>query len=77
MSKQSIFSQNLIKARKQRGWSQEGAAASIGIKRSKLKNYELGVCEPPLRILLRICSVYEIKDLEAFCSSENYEKIAA
>jgi transcriptional regulator with XRE-family HTH domain len=72
MSEKSIFSQNLVKARKLKGWSQEGAASAIGIKRSVLGSYEEDRAEPPHGTLVKIARAYHIKDLQQFISDPNY-----
>jgi transcriptional regulator with XRE-family HTH domain len=72
MANKTIFSQNLVKARKAKRWSQEGAARSIGIKRSVLGSYEEGRAEPSHSTLLLIAEAYHIKDLQAFMSDKDY-----
>lgn len=71
----SIFSQNLVKARKEKGWSQEGAAKEIGVKRSVLGSYEEDRAEPPHDTLQKICKAYGIHDLNSFMSNPSYFEI--
>jgi transcriptional regulator with XRE-family HTH domain len=74
MSKEnkSVFSKNMIRARKERGWSQQGAAFSIGIKRSVLASYEESRAFPSSATLILIADVYLIEDLQSFISNPNY-----
>lgn len=72
MQAKSIFSRNLVKARKLKGWSQEGAAKTIGIKRSVLGSYEESRAEPPHDTLVKIAEAYHIKDLQSFMSDKDY-----
>jgi ribosome-binding protein aMBF1 (putative translation factor) len=75
MSDKSIFSQNLVKARKMKGWSQEGAAKSIGIKRSVLGSYEEDRAEPPHETLKKISEAYDVHDLNSFMHDPSYFEI--
>jgi transcriptional regulator with XRE-family HTH domain len=61
MSK-TIFSENLKKARNLKGWSQEQAAAKIGIKRARLGSYEEGRADPPNKILTLIVETFGVQD---------------
>jgi transcriptional regulator with XRE-family HTH domain len=76
--KKSIFSQNLIKARKLKGWSQEGAAAAIreagaeNFKRSTLGSYEESRAEPSHDTLNAICIVFNIQDLKGFLTDAKF-----
>jgi transcriptional regulator with XRE-family HTH domain len=81
MSEKSIFATNMKKARKLKGWSQEGAAQAIreaGIydfKRSTLGAYEEGrVLKIKYEIQKAIQSVYGIEDFERFINDSDYFK---
>lgn len=71
-NEKSTFSKNLKRARKNKGWSQEGAATAIGLNPKRYAKYEEGRAEPPHDILHKICDAYEITDLQAFISDESY-----
>jgi transcriptional regulator with XRE-family HTH domain len=68
----TIFANNLKKARTLKGWSQEGAASAIGIKRRNLGMYEEGLREPPHDILTNIANAYNIYDLYRFINDPSY-----
>lgn len=68
----TIFQANMKKARRNKNWSQEGAAKAIGITRAALGSYEEGRAEPNHDTLKSICLAYEIKDLQAFLHDSNY-----
>lgn len=72
MSAKSIFSRNLVKARKLKGWNQEGAAKTIGIKRPSLGAYEEDRAQPNHDTLKRICEAYDIHDLKSFMNDADY-----
>lgn len=71
----SIFSKNLVKARKLKGWKQETAAKAIGIKRSVLGSYEEDRAFPPKESLHKICDAYDVQDLKSFINDANYFEI--
>ena len=50
----------LRRVRKQRGLTIEEAAESVGISRQSLSNYERGVREPSLKILITMSDLYQI-----------------
>lgn len=66
------FRENILQARKKRGWSQVDAASYLGIKRCNLAAYEEGRAFPRLTILQLIVDGYEVKtkDLYAFIFGE-------
>lgn len=70
--KKSIFAQNLVKARKNKGWSQQGAADAIKeagaekFSRAMLASYECGRTEPDHEGLQNICKAYQVEDLKGF-----------
>lgn len=73
MTKQkSIFSRNLVKARKMKGWSQEQAARQIAkaclceISKHTYQNWELDRAEPDITSLLYITEAFAIDDLYMF-----------
>jgi transcriptional regulator with XRE-family HTH domain len=66
------FQINLKIARKLKGWSQKGAAETIGIKRATLASYEEGRAQPLHQTMDRICTAYGITDLKSFISDSGY-----
>ena len=50
----------LRRLRKQRGFTIAEAAESVGISRPSLSNYERGVREPSLKILITMSDLYQI-----------------
>ena len=50
----------LRRVRKQRGFTIAEAAESVGISRQSLSNYERGVREPSLKILITMSDLYQI-----------------
>ncbi|MGN0405715.1 MAG: helix-turn-helix domain-containing protein [Bariatricus sp.] len=50
----------LRRLRKQRGLTITEAAESVGISRQSLSNYERGVREPSLKILITMSDLYQI-----------------
>jgi transcriptional regulator with XRE-family HTH domain len=71
MSK-SIFSENLIKARKLKGWSQEETAAKLFRSREAYAKWENGRNEPSQETLILICIELEIDDLMQFLNNPEY-----
>jgi transcriptional regulator with XRE-family HTH domain len=60
--KKSILSENLVKARKLKEWSQAEAALKIGIKRGTLGTYENNKAKPPIETFTAICEAYNVED---------------
>lgn len=58
----TIFSDNLKKARKLKGWIQQEAADNIGIKRATYAAYEESRADPPNKTLTLIAEVFEVED---------------
>lgn len=50
----------LRRVRKQRGFTIAEAAERVGISRQSLSNYERGVREPSLKILITMSDLYQI-----------------
>ena len=50
----------LRRVRKQRGLTIAEAAESVGISRQALSNYERGVREPSLKILITLSNLYQV-----------------
>ena len=50
----------LRRLRKQRGFTIAEAAESVGRSRQSLSNYERGVMEPSLKILITMSDLYQI-----------------
>jgi transcriptional regulator with XRE-family HTH domain len=65
-----IFARNMKAERASRGWSQEGAAETIGIKRHTIAAYEEGRTYPSYQKQMSIRRVYEIDDWDKFISEE-------
>lgn len=55
-----MFKDNLKKARKKAGYSQEGIAEKINTARSNISKYENGKLEPNLDTLKKLCETYEV-----------------
>jgi DNA-binding XRE family transcriptional regulator len=73
-NRKSIFSKNMEKARRRKGWTQRQAAEKIGLKRPTLGAYEEGRSEPPHEVQVKICHTYHIKDWIAFLTNPDYFK---
>lgn len=69
----SIISDNLKKVRKTLGWSQEQAAAQLGIKRSNLASYEEGRAFPSITLLPALVVAYGILDWQRFISDPTFD----
>lgn len=69
----SIISDNLKKVRKAKGWSQDVAAAQLGIKRSNLASYEEGRALPSITLLPTLVLVYGILDWQRFINDPTFE----
>lgn len=69
------FPENMKIARLNRDWTQEQASFRIGITRSALGSYEEGRAEPSFAVLLRICEVYQVKDVKAFIGGRESHEI--
>lgn len=46
--------------RKQSGVSQKDVANAIGVTTSAYSNYELGIREPNIQILINLCKYYDV-----------------
>ena len=55
----SVFQDNLVKIRKEKGYTQEKLAESLNISRDKLSRWENGSRTPDLNELLKICDIFE------------------
>ena len=55
-----VLAQRLRKCRKKRGWTQGEAAIYCDITEKAYQNYELGVHEPKVSILMRIAQYYGV-----------------
>ena len=69
----SVISDNLKKARKALGWSQEQAAAQLGIKRSNLASYEEGRAFPSITLLPALVVAYGILDWQRFIEDPAFD----
>lgn len=50
--------------RLQRGLSQEELAFRVDVTQGSISNYELGRCDVPLTVLLRVCDALEIRPVD-------------
>lgn len=62
----SYFSENLIKLRKNLGYTQQQVAAKLGIDRTTYTKYETGVSEPSFEMLIRLSQLLGISLDELF-----------
>ena len=70
------FKTNLRYYRHKYQLTQKQAAENMGLSRSRLNSYELGVAEPGIEILLLIKAVYCVDTLDALvCANAEEEKI--
>ena len=53
---------DLIKKRKEKGYTQKGLAEVIGVSRTAISAWELGRNEPPLKIIIKLKQVLDIDD---------------
>lgn len=56
MSLNKIFAQNVVRIRKEQGWSQERLALEVGIQRSYMSGIERGARNPTLAVVEKIAS---------------------
>jgi len=56
----SVFTENLLKLRKQRKLSQEDAALGCGIAYRSYRRYEAGEREPTLSALVALADFYQV-----------------
>lgn len=71
----SIFSQNLVKARKKKGWSQEKTARKMKtVERARYAAWEEGRSNPPMDLMPVIMEAFGIKenDMYPFVFNENF-----
>lgn len=54
------FSQKLVQARKDAGYTQNTVAELIGIKRSTLAGYEIGRTQPDIETLGKLADFYNV-----------------
>ena len=54
------FSDNLIKLRKGKGWSQEELADKLGLSRQAISKWEVGTSKPDIDNLIKISKLFEI-----------------
>ncbi len=57
----SIWSENLRMLRRQQGLSQSDLGKKLGVNGSRIRDYELGKCEPGLALLLKIARSFDLK----------------
>lgn len=69
----NYISENLKKARKSLGWSQEQTAKALGIKRATLASYEEGRATPSIKLLPRLTQVFVIRDWQAFLADPDFD----
>lgn len=56
----NTWSENLRLLRKQQGLSQKEMGQRVGVKASRIRDYELGISEPNIELLLRIADNFKI-----------------
>ena len=56
----SVWSSNLKLLRKQQGWSQMEMGQRVGVNGSRIRDYELGKCEPSIELLLKLAGNFDI-----------------
>jgi transcriptional regulator with XRE-family HTH domain len=56
----SIWSSNLKLLRKQQGWSQMEMGQRVGVNGSRIRDYELGKCEPGIALLLKLVGTFKV-----------------
>jgi transcriptional regulator with XRE-family HTH domain len=56
----SSFAGNLSRLRREKGLSQRGAAAGLGVSQALLSHYENGAREPKLEFVVRACDYYDV-----------------
>ena len=54
------FSDNLIKLRKGKGWSQEDLAEKLGISRQAVSKWEVGTSKPDIDNIIKISKLFEV-----------------
>jgi transcriptional regulator with XRE-family HTH domain len=67
-----IVAENLKKARKAAGLTQDKASALLKIRRSVLGSYEEGRAMPPIVLFPMIADLYGIVDWKRFIRDENF-----
>lgn len=61
------FSEHLLQLRKEKGLSQAEVAAAVGISWRGYQNYELGLREPKLSVLIALADFYHLSLDELVC----------
>ena len=54
------FSDNLIKLRKGKSWSQEDLAEKLGISRQAVSKWEVGTSKPDIDNVIKISKLFEV-----------------
>jgi transcriptional regulator with XRE-family HTH domain len=78
------FSKGLKYYRELRGFTQERLGSKLNLKRNTISNYEKGISEPGIDMLLKIVEVLDVsldellglKKIQSDSSKENLEKMA-
>ena len=73
----SFFSENLIKLRKNKGFTQQQVASKLGIDRTTYTKYETGVSEPGFEMLIRLSQMLNVSLDELFGGPVNDPLTAA
>ena len=73
----SFFSENLIKLRKNKGFTQQQVASKLGIDRTTYTKYETGVSEPAFEMLIRLSQMLNVSLDELFGGPVNDPLTAA
>lgn len=64
--------ERLKQLRAEKGLTQQQVANSIGITKSALANYEVGLREPSIEVIKAICRFYEVTSDYLIGLSDNY-----
>lgn len=59
IKKMNVFSENLKKYRKNIGFSQSDLAERLGVKPNTISNYEKGVSQPDIDMLIKIIKILD------------------
>jgi len=73
MEERPVISQNLIKARKYFGWSQQKAADLLSVTHKAYGSWEEGRANPDITMLPLISSIFQITNLLSFIANPGFE----
>lgn len=66
------FSNRILHLRKSSSLTQQQVADKLGITRAAYCNYEIGIREPSMEILKRICMLFEVTSDYLIGLTDNY-----